>query len=158
MAFYTISHCFTRYLKNHRFFFLQEKKKQTNQNYEGFTYGIKPMALTVVPSFSQSQRTSTSLGIKTSFATQTNRTMKQSWKEKLSVIPSLVRAVLFLVKGRNFRWSVGGSGFSRFFSVSPSKTGELSKTNSRTAEQALSHFTVDDLLKQELLFSSTIFY
>ena len=42
--------------------------------------------------------------------------------------------------------------------MSPSKTGELSKTNSRTAEQALSHFTVDDLLKQELLFSSTIFY
>ena len=36
--------------------------------------------------------------------------------------------------------------------------GELSKTNNRTAEQALSHFTVDDLLKQELLFSSTIFY
>ena len=61
-------------------------------------------------------------------------------------------------KGRNFRWGDGGSGFSRFFSVSPSKTGELSKTNNRTAEQALSHFTVDDLLKQELLFSSTIFY
>ena len=61
-------------------------------------------------------------------------------------------------KGRNFRWGGGGSGFSRFFSVSPSKTGELSKTNRRTAEQALSHFTADDLLKQELLFSSTIFY
>ena len=61
-------------------------------------------------------------------------------------------------KGRNFRWGDGGSGFSRFFSVSPSKAGELSKTNNRTAEQALSHFTVDDLLKQELLFSSTIFY
>ena len=61
-------------------------------------------------------------------------------------------------KGRNFRWGDGGSGFSRFFSVSASKTGELSKTNNRTAEQALSHFTVDDLLKQELLFSSTIFY
>lgn len=42
-------------------------------------------------------------------------------------------------KGRNFRWGGGGSGFSRFFSVSPSKTGELSKTNNRTAEQALSH-------------------
>ena len=79
-------------------FFLQEKKnKQTNQNYEGFTYGIKPMALTVVPNFSQSQRISTSLGIKTSFPTQTNRAMKQSWKEKPSVIPSLARAVLFLV-------------------------------------------------------------
>ena len=61
-------------------------------------------------------------------------------------------------KGRNFRGCGGGSGFSRFFSVSPSKSGALSKTNSRTAEQALSHFTVDDLLKQELLFSSTIFY
>ena len=36
--------------------------------------------------------------------------------------------------------------------MSPSTTGALSKTNSRTAEQALSHFTVDDLLKQELLF------
>ena len=55
------------------------------------------MAVTVVPSFSQSQRISTSLGIKTSFPTQTNRTMKQSWKEKISVIPSLAQAVLFLV-------------------------------------------------------------
>ena len=51
-----------------------------------------------------------------------------------------------------------GEWLLRFFSVSPSKTGELSKTNRRTAEQALSHFTADDLLKQELLFSSTIFY
>ena len=42
--------------------------------------------------------------------------------------------------------------------MSPSKTGELSKTNSRTAEQALRYFTVDDHLKQELLFSSTILY
>lgn len=42
-------------------FFITRKKK-TNQNYEGFTYGIKPMALTVVPSFSQSQRTASSLG------------------------------------------------------------------------------------------------
>ena len=78
--------------------FFSYKKKKTNKNLEGFTYGIKPAALTVVPSFSQSQRTSTSLGIKTSFPTQTNRTMKQSWKEKLFVIPSLARAVLFSVR------------------------------------------------------------
>ena len=41
--------------------------------------------------------------------------------------------------------------------MSPSKTGELSKTNNRTAEQALSHFTVDDLLKPELCFHRPYF-
>ena len=50
----------------------------------------------------------------------------------------------------------GGVGF--FFSGSLSKTGELSKTNTRFVEQAISYFTVNDILKQELLFSSMIFY
>ena len=35
--------------------FFSYKKKKTNQNYEGFTYGIKPMALTVVPSRKESR-------------------------------------------------------------------------------------------------------
>ena len=37
-------------------------------------------------------------------------------------------------------------------------TGELSKTNTRSVEQAISYVTVNGLLKQELLFSSMIFY
>ena len=45
-----------------------------------------------------------------------------------------------------------------FFSGAPSKTDELSKTNSRSVEQAISYFTLNDLLKQELLFSSMLFY
>ena len=44
------------------------------------------------------------------------------------------------------------------FPGAPSKAGELSKTNSRSVEQALSYFTVDDLLKQELWFSAMIFH
>ena len=39
-----------------------------------------------------------------------------------------------------------------------SKTGELSKTNSCSVEQAISYFTVNGLLKQELLFSLMTFY
>ena len=44
------------------------------------------------------------------------------------------------------------------FPGATSKTGELSKSNSSSVEKALSYFTVDDLLKKELLFSSMIFY
>ena len=39
-----------------------------------------------------------------------------------------------------------------------SSTGELSKTNSCSVEQAISYFTVNTLSKQESLFSSMTFY
>ena len=39
-----------------------------------------------------------------------------------------------------------------------SKTGDLSKTNSCSVEQAISYFTVHGLLKQELLFSLMTFH
>ena len=42
------------------------------------------------------------------------------------------------------------------FPGAPSKTGELSKTNSCSVEEAISCFTVNGLLKQESLFSSDI--
>lgn len=74
--------------------FFSYKKKKTNQNYEGFYIRYQAHGSY---SCSQSQRISTSLGIKIFFPTPTNRTMKQSWKEKLSVITSLAQAVLFLV-------------------------------------------------------------
>ena len=47
----------------------------------------------------------------------------------------------------------GGGGVSSrgLFPRDPSKTGELSKTNSRSVEQTLSYFTVDDLLVTFLL-------
>ena len=44
------------------------------------------------------------------------------------------------------------------FPGAPSKAAELSKTNSRFVDQALSYFTVDDLLKQELWFSAMLFH
>ena len=49
---------------------------------------------------------------------------------------------------------LGGGGGGRWLleGGDPSKTGELSKTNSRSVEQTLSYFTVDDLLKHELSF------
>ena len=53
---------------------------------------------------------------------------------------------------------VGGVASRGLFPGVPSKAGELSKTNSRSVEQALSYFTVDDLLKQELWFSAMIFH
>ena len=46
-------------------------------------------------------------------------------------------------------WGVASRGL---FPGAPSKTGELSKTNSRSVEQALSYFTV------ELWFSAMIFH
>ena len=60
-------------------------------------------------------------------------------------------------EGRNFRGG-GGVASRGLFPGVPSKAGELSKTNSRSVEQALSYFTVDDLLKQELWFSAMIFH
>ena len=59
-------------------------------------------------------------------------------------------------KGSSFP-AVGGCLFGVFFPGAPSKTGELSKTNSRSVEHAISYFLANDLLKQELLFSSMIF-
>ena len=80
------------------FFFLQEKKKQikTKKGLQTVSSTWLLQLFPVSPSRKES-RLAWSLGIKTSFPTPTNRTMKQSWKEKLSVIPSLARAVLFLV-------------------------------------------------------------
>ena len=59
-------------------------------------------------------------------------------------------------KGSSFPGD-GGWLFEVFFPGAPSKTGESSKTNSRSVEQAISYFPVNGLLKQELLFSSMIF-
>ena len=58
-------------------------------------------------------------------------------------------------KGCNLRG--GGGGFLRIFPGAPSKTGELSKTNSCSVEEAISYFAVNGLLKQKLYFSSMIF-
>ena len=44
------------------------------------------------------------------------------------------------------------------FLGAPSKASALSKTNSRSVEQALSYFTVDNILKQELWFSAMRFH
>ena len=44
------------------------------------------------------------------------------------------------------------------FPGASSKASDLSNSNSRTFEQALSYFIVDDLLKQELWFSAMIFH
>ena len=54
-------------------------------------------------------------------------------------------------EGRNFRGG-GGVASRGLFPGVPSKAGELSKTNSRSVEQALSYFTV------ELWFSAMIFH
>ena len=54
------------------------------------------------------------------------------------------------------RW--GGSFVMSFSRDEISTTGEFSKTNSCSVELAISYFTVNGLLKQELLFSSRIFY
>ena len=51
-----------------------------------------------------------------------------------------------------------GGGFLRFFPGVPSKTGELSKTNSCSVEEAINYFAVNGLLKQEVFFSSMIFH
>ena len=48
-------------------------------------------------------------------------------------------------------WVGGGVSSRGLFPGYPSKTGELSKTNSRSVEQTLSYFTVDDLLITFLL-------
>ena len=63
-------------------------------------------------------------------------------------------------KGGNFRGGGGGRGVSyrEFFPWAPSKIAELLKTGSCSVEQAISCFTVNSLLKQRLLFSSSIFY
>ena len=60
-------------------------------------------------------------------------------------------------KGGNFR---GGGGCSEriFFPVGLSKIGELLINNSFSVQQAISHFLVSGVSKQELLFALIVFY
>ena len=59
-------------------------------------------------------------------------------------------------KKGNFRGVGGGMASWGLFPGAPSKTSELSKTNSSSVEQVLSYLTVNGLLKQEFFFIDEI--
>ena len=60
-------------------------------------------------------------------------------------------------KGGNF-WGGGGLLREDFFPVGVSKIGELLINNSFSVQQAISHFLVSGVSKQELLFALIVFY